>query len=132
MTRSRPSTVRFYVDADLLGAAKILAALRPDVTFPGDQGAVVNKRLRPACPISSPATKDTDWIPQVSGFGWVIITRDRRIQERRLEIDSVLNYGAKMVNLSSADADTRWNQLEVIFSQWRKIEDLVNEQGPFI
>ena len=31
-------TVRFYIDADLLGVAKILAGVRSDVTYPGDPG----------------------------------------------------------------------------------------------
>jgi hypothetical protein len=34
----RPVRVRFYVDADVLGLAKVLAAIRPDVTDPGDPG----------------------------------------------------------------------------------------------
>jgi len=31
----RQATVRFYLDADILGLAKLLVQLRPDVTFPG-------------------------------------------------------------------------------------------------
>jgi hypothetical protein len=33
----RPAQVRFYVDADLLGLAKILCAIRSDFTYPGDR-----------------------------------------------------------------------------------------------
>ena len=40
----RAAQVRFYVDADILGLGKILGALRNDVTYPGDPGAVVHKR----------------------------------------------------------------------------------------
>jgi hypothetical protein len=36
--RPRPALVRYYVDADLLGVAKILVQLRGDVTHPGDPG----------------------------------------------------------------------------------------------
>ena len=32
----RAAQVRVYVDADLLGLAKILGALRNDATYPGD------------------------------------------------------------------------------------------------
>jgi hypothetical protein len=32
--RARPARVRYYVDADLLGLAKILVQLRTDVTYP--------------------------------------------------------------------------------------------------
>jgi hypothetical protein len=48
--RPRPALVRYYVDADLLGVAKILVQLRGDVTHPGDQGGPVKGgRVRAAC-----------------------------------------------------------------------------------
>lgn len=31
----RPAEVRFYVDQDLLGLAKLLVQVRTDVTYPG-------------------------------------------------------------------------------------------------
>ena len=71
----RAAQVRIYVDADVLGLGKILAGLRNDVTYPGDPGAVIHKRQRAACPITSPDVLDTDWIPQVAARGWLIITR---------------------------------------------------------
>ena len=48
----RPATVRFYVDADVLGLAKILVQVRADVTYPGDPGGDLFKRRREACPIT--------------------------------------------------------------------------------
>jgi hypothetical protein len=39
VSHARPATVRFYFDADVLGVAKVVAALRSDVTYPGDRGA---------------------------------------------------------------------------------------------
>ena len=44
------SVVRFYIDADILGLAKVLAELRNDITYPGDPGTVIYKRRRPARP----------------------------------------------------------------------------------
>lgn len=35
---AKPAIVRSYVDADVLGLAKILVQIRGDVTFPGDPG----------------------------------------------------------------------------------------------
>ncbi len=55
---AKPATVRFYVDADVLGLAKVLVQVRPDVTYPGDPGGVVHGRQRPPCPISSPSVLD--------------------------------------------------------------------------
>lgn len=33
--------MNFYVDADILGLGKVLAGIRPDVTYPGDPGGRV-------------------------------------------------------------------------------------------
>ena len=74
MSRTKPVAVRFYFDADVLGLAHLVAALRSDATYPGDPGAVVKRRERPACLIANPATKDDLWIPQVASLGWLIIT----------------------------------------------------------
>lgn len=37
-----------------------------------------------------------------------------------------------MVALSGRDAGSTWAQLEVFMAQWRRIERLVHESGPFI
>jgi hypothetical protein len=129
---SRPATVRFYFDADILGLAKVVTRLRSDATFPGDPGAVVHKRRRPACPIEEPATVDSEWIPEVARRGWLIVTRDNRIQEHRAEVDAVREAEARMVALASGKAIGVWQQLEILMSQWRAIERRVSEPGPFI
>lgn len=132
MSRIKPAEVRFYIDADLLGLARVLASLRHDVTYPGDPGAVIHKRSRPPCPIASPAVKDTQWIPEVAARGWLIITRDRRIQEHRLEITAVREHRARMVALTAADAGSVFAQLEVVMCRWRDIERCVAVPPPFI
>jgi PIN domain-containing protein len=132
VTEQRVATIRFYFDADVLGVAKVVAALRHDVTYPGDQGATINRRVRRACPITTPALKDEVWIPEVAKRGWLIITRDRHIQDHPAEIAAVRDHGAKMVALSAPDAVSVWNQLEVVMSNWRRFEDLTSQPGPFI
>ncbi len=76
---ARPAVVRFYVDADVLGLARILVQVRSDVTYPGDPGGVLHKRQRPPCSITSPAVLDTEWIPETARQGSLIITRDANI-----------------------------------------------------
>lgn len=130
--RFRPAEVRFYCDADILGLAKLLVQVRNDVTYPGDPGGVVHKRERPACVITNPATLDEDWIPEVARQGWLMITRDSHIQDRRAEIAAVREHGARMVALAGRDAVGTWAQLEVFMSQWRAIDRCAGEPGPFI
>ena len=122
MSRAKPATVRFYFDADLLGLAHVVAGLRSDATYPGDPGGVIKRRERSACPIADPATKDDVWIPQVASLGWLIITRDSRIQQHRAEITAVRQSGARMVVLAGIEARGTWQQLEVLIRQWRAIE----------
>jgi hypothetical protein len=127
---SRAAQVRFYIDADILGLGKILGGLRNDVTYPGDPGAVIYKRHREACPIASPDVLDTDWIPEVAAREWLIVTRDSMIIQNRNEIAAILENNAKMVALNQRDAQTKWGQLEVFMTQWRRIEALTPERGP--
>ncbi len=128
----REAKVRFYVDADILGLAKILTQLRADITYPGDPGGMARKRTRPACPITTPATKDHIWIPKTTAMGWLIVTRDSAIQRHRAEVGAVREHGARMVALAGRDAADTWHQLEVFMAQWRAIERLTHEPGPFI
>jgi hypothetical protein len=132
VSRTKPAEVRYYVDADLLGLGHVLAGLRPDVTYPGDQGAVIHKRYRPPCPITSPAVKDSKWIPEVARRGWLIVTRDRHVQEHRLEIAAVRDNGARMVALTGEEARSVFDQLEVVMCRWRDIERCLQEPAPFI
>jgi hypothetical protein len=128
----RTAQVRFYIDADVLGLGKLLAGLRTGVTHPGDPGAVIHKRQRAPCPITSPDVLDTDWIPQVAARGWLIITRDSMISQNRNEITAVRENKAKMAALNQRDAQTKRGQLEVFMTQWRRIDALTAEPGPFI
>ncbi len=92
----RPATVRFYLDADVLGLAKLLVQVRNDVTYPGDPGGTLHKRERPACLIASPKALDTEWIPEVAAQGWLIVSRDSNIGVNRAEIDAVRDNGARV------------------------------------
>lgn len=130
---AKPATVNYYVDADVLGLAKLLVAIRPDVTYPGDPGGQVKgRRLRPPCVITDTSTPDAVWIPETAQQQWLIITRDRHIREHRAEIQAVRTSGARMVTLTGSDAIDTFHQLEALMCQWRRIEQLLSRPGPFI
>jgi hypothetical protein len=128
----RAAQVRFYVDADIRGLGLILGGLRDDLTYPADPGALIHKRERPPCPITTTDVLDEDWIPVVAARGWLIITRDSKIIENPNEINAVREHRARMVALNQQDAKTKWGQLEVFMTRWRDIEPLTGEPGPFI
>jgi hypothetical protein len=102
----RAAAVRFYFDADILGLGKLISTVRADVTFPGDPGGVLHKRLRPPCPIATPHTRDLDWIPVVARARWIAITRDRHIQDHRAELAAVREHRLRLVALSAPEART--------------------------
>lgn len=132
---SREARLRFYVDADLLGLARLLVSLRPDITYPGDPGGDgVDGRVRPPCPVSAPNVRDVDWLPVVAQRGWLILTKDLRISRLPEERRAVRQNGARMVVISSGDREKlrKWGQLEILFTHWRRIEPLVELPGPYI
>lgn len=71
-------------------------------------------------------------IPETARRGWLIITRDRHIQEHRAEIEAVRLGGARMVTLTGRDAIDTFHQMEALMCQWRNIWALLPRQGPFI
>ena len=129
---AQAATVRFYFDADVLGLAHVVCALRPDCTFPGDPGATIKRRVRPACPVTSPKVKDPEWIPIVTAQNWVIISRDSHIASRPAEIAAIRDHGARLIALAGRDAGTPWEQLEVLLTNWRAIERLAASAGPWV
>jgi hypothetical protein len=72
------------------------------------------------------------WIPETAEHGWLIITRDSQIQEHLALINAVRDSNARMVALVGTDAKGTWEQLEVVMTNWRRIEGLLDEPGPFI
>lgn len=124
--------VRYYIDADLMGLAKVLANLREDITYPSDPGGTVRKRVRPASPIVTTDVDDLDWIPVVAGRGWSILTRDMKITRRPAELEVVQAHSAKLFVLDSREATNVWLQLEIVMARWRDIERAAIQPGPFV
>jgi hypothetical protein len=130
---AKPAIIRYYFDADVIGLAKIFLEMRNDVTYPGDPGGIGrDRRVRASCPIKDPQTDDDVWIPETAAQGWLIITRDRHIQDRPAEIEAVHASDARMVNLASDEAVSRFAQMEILMCQWRRVEALLEARGPFI
>jgi PIN domain-containing protein len=128
---AKPAPVQFYLDADVLGLAKILVQIRGDVTYPGDPGGKVKGgRVRAPCSITDRATRDDVWIPETARQGWLIITRDRHIQEHRAEISAVKASGARLVTLAGAEAVDTFHQMEALMCNWRQIMRLLDRPGP--
>lgn len=126
-------TARWYLDADTLGLAHILVRARPDVTFPGDDGARHKSRWQlPPCVVQDRSAPDVDWIPAVSVAGLAVITRDNKILSRRRELDTVLASRAKLFAITGATPLSAWRQLEIVVRQWDAMEGAREDDGPFV
>ena len=124
---------RWYVDADTLGLAHILANVRTDVTYCGDDGQRKKAKLNlPPCVIQDCDTDDEVWIPEVTRQGLAIITRDIHIGERRSQKDVVLAAGARMFAITTNENLHNWGLLEIVATRWREMEELAQESGPYI
>lgn len=128
----KSAEVRFYFDADILGLAHTVCALRPDCTYPGDPGRKIKRQLRGKCVIEDPSTKDRDWIPAVARLGWVAITRDRDIQSHLSLLQLVKEYELRLVTLTGPDAGTPWSQLGIVVPHWHRIDALAERTGPIV
>jgi hypothetical protein len=123
----------WYVDADTLGLAHVLARARPDVTYPGDNGVRHKKSWRlPPCIISDPAMHDDEWIPTVSRAGMAIITRDKHIATRTAEKNEVIAASARMFAITTPGNLRTWDLLCVLVPQWERIERAAQDAGPYI
>jgi glycogen synthase len=51
----------------------------------------------------APDEQDHVWLPKVAAKGWVILTKDKDIRHRQLELDAVLNNEAYMLTFGTGD-----------------------------
>jgi hypothetical protein len=96
--RRQPDQVTFFVDR-CLGAYDFPDRLRA-------AGLIVEVHKNQD--FNSDATDD-EWLPIVGKKGWAIITNDKRIRSRQIEIVALLRSGAPSFVLTSASATAAQN-----------------------
>ena len=77
-------------------------------------------------------TKDTDWLPVVGRRQWVVLTKDRHIRRRQLEIEAFVSARVRAFVLTSADL-TGPEQAAVFVKALPRISRLCRQsRGPLI
>ncbi len=133
MAPPAPARIRYYVDADILGLAKLLVQIRTDVTYPADPGGPGrDKRLRPPCPVTTPKTPDEEWLPIVATAGWIAITKDSAIGGTPRLRDLANRYDARLIAIAARGKMRTWGHLVVITSMWDRMDDLLDVPGPWM
>ena len=122
ISQFRPApAARFFVDEDLLGLAKTLAAARKhDVVYPG----------HPHLPEVPRETIDEEWIPAVAARGLVAITRDRHLRTRPRQLELAHAHGLRVFCLTGRKDMTTWDQLVLVVRMWPQIETKRDQAGP--
>ena len=73
-------------------------------------------------------TPDAEWIPEISRRGWVALTHDRRIRYNRLERDTIMRSGARVIVISSGN--TRAEMAGILLEMHEKVLDFLRENEP--
>lgn len=77
-------------------------------------------------------TPDTIWIPEVAKRGWILITRDKAIRKKPLELEALTRSGlSTFIFLQKRDPD-RWGWVELVVRRWTEVKDFASsERRPF-
>lgn len=117
MNSRRPDPPPVFLDEsiDSESVAKALA----------DEGAVVERSRRHF----APGTPDENWLATVGRRGWIVLTRDKRIRYRALELESLVEAKVRAFvfiggNVSSADTAA------AMVSAWPAIARISSSETP--
>jgi len=117
------ATGRIYWVDRCLGANVVPAALRT---------AGVEIRTYADLYPDNPKVQDAEWIPEVAGRGWVILTKDKNIRRLPVEVQALQAAQARYVCLSSANM-TGEAQAECLLHHWKTIDGVVaSRRAPLI
>lgn len=126
-------SAEWYFDEDVVGVAKILAATKLPVTWPGDDGKRRSERLHQTpSPIERMGLPDEQWIPRIARAGLPIVTRDSKILTRTNEINAVVSSNAQMFVITTRGSVSLWDQVRIVAAQWTRMSELRSVAGPFI
>ncbi len=71
---------------------------------------------------------DAEWIPQVSQLGWVALTHNWRIRYNRLERDTIIQSGSRVIVVSSGN--TRAEMAGIFLEMYDKVIQFLRENEP--
>jgi hypothetical protein len=112
--------VRFYVDESAAGLGLTLAAARKDTIHVGHP-------LIPECPYGA---LDTEWIPAVAARGLVVITRDKKLRSKPVEVRALWDHGLRVFNIGGKKDLPTWDWLARVVRHWPRMEEIIRERGP--
>jgi hypothetical protein len=118
--RRRKQPLTYFID-ECLGGGILGQALRAA----GAHAIIGRERF-------APGTQDQDWLPVAGDERWIVLTKDRHIRKRELELTALVNARVRAVVLASADL-TGQQQAAVFVRALPKIDRICRpSRGPLI
>ena len=115
-----PDRPAFFMDENLLGMGKLLVRSgRRDILYPGHAGL-------PEIPLGTP---DLDWMPTVATRGLVVMTRERRIRTRPVELSAYRAHGIRSVRIGSKRDLSPRDQVEMFITHEAELHDEILARG---
>lgn len=75
--------------------------------------------------------KDPDLIPKLGELNAIWITRDKRILQRGIELNLILENNIGIIILRPGKLAKHWDMLMIVIKAWPEIRDLAKENKPF-
>ena len=76
---------------------------------------------------------DTDWLKDVGAWGWLVITRDKKILTRPGEKAAIIDHKVGAFYLTHTDNPTRWQILKAVVGALDEmIQIFESEERPFL
>jgi PIN domain-containing protein len=77
-------------------------------------------------------TRDVNWLPEIGRKGWILVTKDWRIQQRPLERAAIINAGVRAFVLREASLSRRGIVELLKLSMPMMLKYIGKYQAPFI
>lgn len=117
-----PPSLVFFID-ECLGTQAV-----PDALAAAGANVVVHQRHFE----KRQGVLDTDWITEIAAHGWIILTKDKNFKRRELELQAILNGGARAFFLSATEL-TGPEQAAIFVQALPRIRRIcAKHPGPFI
>lgn len=78
-----------------------------------------------------PGQPDTVWLPEIGARGWVLLTKDKQIKKRALEVHAILNAGVRAFILITSGLRGD-EQADIFLKAMRKVYRICRLRGPFV
>jgi PIN domain-containing protein len=78
-----------------------------------------------------PGWADIDFLPRIAAEGWILLTKDKNIRRRPIEVETILNSEVRAFVLTASNLRSD-EMAALLIRARRKIERICQQRGPFI